>query len=359
MVAVAAAMIEDASQLASFKTALARTDRAIRISWFGDSLTADDHMTHSLRTSLGAKLGAGGPGFVFAAPPHPYCQHRACRRTPSEEWTVHGIAGLVPPDKLLGLGGSAETDRGGTIELVPASAVASVDVHYLAEPGGGAIELFADRASIARVATRHDTKASQFLRAGVPADTKRVVLRASGNARLFGITLEAARGAVVDNLGIVNATAKSMHDHDRDDHLRVQLGHRAPDLVIAMYGANEAEWLAPNGSGMAEHEQKLGDVLDAFRSSGAACLVVSPLDQIDWRDPKQPPRASIPAMVEAQRRAAKRAGCAFWNTYAWMGGKGSSIGWHKRGLLVGDFQHPTSEGAALIAEAIFTAVTSV
>jgi lysophospholipase L1-like esterase len=292
---------------------------------------------------------------------------------------VHGIAGLVPPDKLLGLGGSADTDRGGTIELVPAGAVASVDVHYLAEPGGGTIELLADRTSIdpprspsgalrgpakpdlsiAQVATKSDAKASRFLRADVPAGTKRIVLRASGNARLFGITLEAARGAVVDNLGIVNATAKSMHDHERDDHLRVQLAHRAPDLVIAMYGANEAEWLAPNGTGMAEHEQKLGDVLQAFRASGAACLVVSPLDQIDWRDPKQPPRASIPAMVEAQRRAAKRAGCAFWDAYAWMGGKGSSIGWHKRGLIVGDFQHPTSEGAAMIADAIFGAVTAL
>jgi lysophospholipase L1-like esterase len=353
------AAFEDASALASFKTALARTDRPFRISWFGDSLTADDHMTHSLRTSLGAKLGDGGPGFLFAAPPHPYCQHRACRRAPSEEWTVHGIAGLVPPDKLLGLGGSADTDRGGTIELVPTGAVASVDVHYLGEPGGGTIELLADRTSIAKVATKNDAKASRFLRADVPAGTKRIVLRASGNARLFGITLEAARGAVVDNLGIVNATAKSMHDHERDDHLRVQLAHRAPDLVIAMYGANEAEWLAPNGTGMAEHEQKLGDVLEAFRASGAACLVVSPLDQIDWRDPKQPPRASIPAMVDAQRRAAKRAGCAFWDAYAWMGGKGSSIGWHKRGLIVGDFQHPTSEGAATIADAIFGAVTAL
>ena len=57
---------------------------------------------------------------------------------------------------------------------------------------------------------RDETKASRFVRADAPPDTKRVMLRASGNARLFGITLEAASGAVVDNLGIVNATAKSI-----------------------------------------------------------------------------------------------------------------------------------------------------
>ena len=353
------AVIEEADALASFRTALARRDRPVRVSWFGDSLTADDHMTHALRTQLAGEHGNGGPGFVFAAPPHPYCQHRACRRTPSEEWTVHGIAGLVPPDKLLGLGGSAETDRGGMIELVPTSAVASVDVHYLAEPHAGSFELIADRASIATVDTAGATKASSFARADVPEGATRVTLRARGRVKLFGITLEAKTGSVVDNLGIVNATAKAMHDHDRDDHLRVQLAHRAPDLVIAMYGANEAEWLAPNGSGMAEHEQKLTAVLQAFRASGAAVLVISPLDQIDWRDPKQPPRASIPAMVEAQHRAARAAGCAFWNAYAWMGGKGSSLTWLRRGLVVHDFQHPTSEGAGVISQALFVAVTRV
>jgi hypothetical protein len=46
-------------------------------------------------------------------------------------------------------------------------------------------------------------------------------------------------------------------------------------------------------------------------------------------------------------------GCAFWDTFAWMGGKGASAQWFRRGLVIKDFQHPTSEGAARIAEALF------
>ena len=34
-------------------------------------------------------------------------------------------------------------------------------------------------------------------------------------------------------------------------------------------------------------------------------------------------------------------------------GKGSSLLWYRRGLVVKDFQHPTSEGAARIAEALY------
>src|SRR5262249_31423688 len=152
---------------------------------------------------------------------------------------------------------------------------------------------------------------------------------------------------VVDNLGVVNGTAKSMRTHNRDDHLRNQLAHRAADLVVFMYGTNEAEWLRAKGSAIAEHEKLVGELLATARAANpnASCLVVSPLDQLDWKDEKMPPRASIPAMVEAQRRAATAQGCAFWDVYTWMGGSGSSREWNKRGLIVNDFQHPTSEGA--------------
>jgi len=106
---------------------------------------------------------------------------------------------------------------------------------------------------------------------------------------------------------------------------------------------------------MAEHEKLFGELLATVRaaSPNASCLVVSPLDQLDWRDEKMPPRASVAAMVEAQHRAATAAGCAFWDVYTWMGGKGSSASWYKRGLVVKDFQHPTSEGAERIADALY------
>ncbi len=122
-----------------------------------------------------------------------------------------------------------------------------------------------------------------------------------------------------------------------------------------MLGTNEAEWLAPRGAGMAEHERLFGKLLESVRAGnpGGSCLVVSPLDQLAYTEEGMPPRESIPAMVEAQHRAATANGCAFWDTYQWMGGKGASRGWYKRGLVVKDFQHPTTAGAQMIATALF------
>lgn len=337
-----------------------KATHALRVSYFGDSLTADDHVTDDLRKRLQALVGNGGPGFVFAAPPHPYCQLRSIGRVVSEGWTAYGISNVVPPDHLLGLGGSAETDEGGTIKLAPLGAVNAVDLHYLAQPHGGVLDVAIDGKVAATIRTDSDHKQGLFARTDVPEGAKRLELRARGRVRLFGATLEAKTGAVVDNLGVVNATAKGMHNNDLEDHLKNQLAHRAPDLFVVMYGTNEAEWLAPRGAGMAEHEKLFGELLATLRAAApdASCLVVSPLDQLDWHDDKMPPRESIPAMIAAQHRAATEHGCAFWSVYDWMGGKGSSKGWQARGWMVKDFQHPTSEGAERIAEALYAGLVA-
>jgi lysophospholipase L1-like esterase len=353
--------------LDAFRDALAahqagKAEYPLRVSYFGDSLTADDHLTDVLRRELQALVGDGGPGFVFAAPPHPYCQHRAVVRTVSDGWIVHGISTIVPPDHLLGLGGSAETTSGGTIGMTPtATGVRTIDLHYLAQPHGGKVEIAADGKVVATVATASDRKRSAFQLADLPEGTKKIELRARGRIRLFGATLEAMTGAVVDNLGVINATAKAMRTNNLDEHWRNQLAHRAPDLIVVMYGTNEAEWLHASSAGMSEHEKLFGELLATVRAAtpGASCLVVSPLDQIDWRDETQPPRKSVPAMVDAQRRAAAANGCAFWDVYAWMGGKGSSRTWRTKGWVGNDYQHPTSDGSERLAHALYEGLVAL
>lgn len=344
--------------LDGFRSALAKTragtlGRALRISYFGDSLVAGDHISNGLRERFAAVLGKAGPGFVYAASPHPYNGHLAVQRFISGDWRIHGTSSAVPPDRLLGLGGSAEGN--GSIRFAPTTQVTSIDVHYLEQPRGGDIEVIADGKNIGVIATSGETKHAGFKR--VTFETaKKVELRVPrGRVRLFGASLETDKGAVVDNLGIVNATAKGLARYNLADHLKGQLAHRSSDLVIVMFGTNEAEWLMPKGQGMAEHEQVFKDLLSTVRAANpdGSCLVVSPLDQLDWHKDGAPPRESIPAMVEAQHRAATEAGCAFWNTFEWMGGKGASGQWFRRGLVIKDFQHPTSEGAAKIAEALF------
>ncbi len=357
---IAPATFEQPAALDAFRAALAAqqagtASRALRISYFGDSLTADDQITHALREKLDALLGDGGPGFVWAAPPHPYCQHRAIARVATGAWRVHGISTVQPTDHLLGLGGSAESDGGGVIRIVAKANVTSIDLHYLAQPRGGELAVFAEGKEIATVQTAASAKQAAFAQLAMPDGARKFELRARGKVRLFGAALENAKGAVVDNLGVVNATAKQLANHNLPGHWQKQLAHRGSDLIVVMLGTNEAEWLAPRGAGMAEHEKLYGDLLASVRAANphGSCLVISPLDQLDYAAEAMPARESVPAMVNAQRRVAATHGCAFWDTFAWMGGKGASRSWYKRGLVVKDFQHPTTNGAVRIANALY------
>ena len=136
--------------------------------------------------------------------------------------------------------------------------------------------------------------------------------------RLFGATLEAPKGAVVDNLGVVNATAKQLAKNNLPEHWQNQLAHRARRPRDRDARHQRGRVARRQGHGMTEHEQLFGELLaarSAAANPNASCLVISPLDQLDWRTEAMPPRDSIPAMVEAQRRAAKAKGCAFWDTY--------------------------------------------
>jgi lysophospholipase L1-like esterase len=301
---------------------------------------------------LTPRFGDGGPGFVHVVPPHKWCRARTVKRSASASWKLWGVATPFPGDRLLGFGGGSVEGHGATARFAPrAPGVTRAEVYYLSQPGGGALEVAVDGATATTVDTGAPAKRAGFATVPVSGALERLELRAAGKVRLFGVVLEAERGVVVDNLGVVNATARAWAKNRRD-HWTAQLAHRAPDLFVMMIGANEAGWLA--GDDLAGYATVLTELLAPVRKANptGSCLVISPLDQLEWDRPGTPPRASIAKMVEANRAAAAAAGCAFWDAYAWMGGAGASRAWRKAGWLTNDFVHPTAAGDARLGAAL-------
>jgi len=350
-----AASFEDAAgSLAPFLDALRASDygvadHPVRISFIGDSVTADDHIVERLRALLGARFGHGGPGFV-----HPIglamSANHGVRRWGGKGWRAIGIANPPPPDRMFGFGGAyAETKSGGTLTFKPLDEARSADVYYLEQPGGGDLDVTVDGKRHATIHTRGDGKRAGFARIDADQPIRTLTLRARGRTRVFGVDLEGERGVVVDNLGVKNATAKAWNKIRRD-HWAKQIEHRAPDLVVMLIGTNEAGWLS--GRSLGDYREVMDTLLAPVRAAGAPCLVIAPLDQVDFTRPKLPQRRSIEPMVAAQRAAAETAGCAFWDAYAWMGGPRASLTWRKRRWMSNDFAHPTAAGSRRIADAL-------
>jgi hypothetical protein len=88
--------------------------------------------------------------------------------------------------------------------------------------------------------------------------------------------------------------------------------------------------------------------------------VVSPLDQAEVKEGaaegEYTSRPVMPILVAAQRAAARAAGCAFYSTYDWMGGKGSAARWFRKGLVGSDFQHLSRKGATRMSDALYGAL---
>lgn len=334
--------------------------RPVRVSWYGDSVVANDDLTGRLRSRLQGELGDGGPGFLYIVPPHRFCQHTAITRFGGENWLSFAVSTSHAGDHLYGpAGASVETVNASSGFKLVAGTATTAELYYLAQPNGGTVTVTADGDEIAKVSTAADAKAPGWALGTVAAGAKRFEVRARGKTRLFGITLENKSGAIVDNFGIVSVNVRSYETAD-SAHWTTQLAHRGADLVMIMIGANEAHWLGPHDNATKEYQGRYEKLLAPIRNGRpeATCLVISPSDQAEARGSSYASKAIIPVLVEAQRKAAHAQGCAFFSTYDWMGGKGSAAKWFRKHRLSGDFTHLTKAGANKLSDAVFDALVT-
>ena len=332
--------------------------RPVRVSWYGDSVVATDALPGRLRTRLQRELGDGGPGFVYVIAPHRFCHHEGVSRSQDGTWASHAISTQPIADGLYGPGGATAETTGGDAKLALVTGTATdVELHYLAQPRGGTVTVTADGTDVLTVDTKSEAKAGAVAKGRIATGAKRFVVEAHGRVRVFGLDLENASGAVVDNFGIVSVHVKSFANHDAT-HFGAELGHRAADLLMVMIGANEAQWLRPGDQATKQYQGHYEKVLRTMRTARpeATCLVVSPTDQAEAVDDGYASRPVMPVLVEAQRKAAQATGCAFFSTYDWMGGKGSAAKWFRRGYVGSDFQHLSKKGANKLADAVFEAL---
>jgi len=336
--------------------------RALRVSWYGDSVVAGDTIPARLRARLQQDLGDGGPGFVFVVPPHRFCLHQGISRTSGEsDWQSYAISTVTHPDGMYGPGGAtAETYGANTTIKLVSGKVTQVELYYLAQKAGGTIRVLADGAEVIRTETKADKKTPSYATATVAGGAARFKLEAEkGRTRVFGLTLENATGAVVDNFGIVSASVQNFGQRDAA-HFAAELGHRGADLVMIMLGVNEAMWLSPGDHDTKNYQARYEKMLDPIRQGrpNASCLVLSPTDTAESKDGSYRSRPVIPVLVEAQRKAAHAKGCAFYSTFDWMGGRGSAVRWFRSGLVGGDFIHLSPKGANKLADSVYDALTT-
>jgi lysophospholipase L1-like esterase len=347
--------IEQPGALVPFFEQLARlgTEAAapVHIIHWGDSHTAADDWTGSLRDLFRERFGDGGSGFSVAGHPFPGYRRLDAHGGGTPLWqTVGGRAGNG--DGWFGLGGVAQfTQRSGQTLWLDADCD-RLEVHYLRQPNGGRLALYDTFGPIDTISTDGDSAAA-FNQYPASPGTHRFFLRTldSRPVRVFGWVADKASGVTYEALGLNGAEAGVLLKWD-PAMLATYLQRRNPGLIVLAYGTNEAsdpEWRTDS------YRDQFARVIARLRQAapGSPVLAIGPDDRWIYSGGKWRPVEGIEGIIADQRAVCKEAGCAYWDLRARMGGTGAMRDWVYAAFAQNDHVHFTTTGYRRLGAVLF------
>ncbi len=317
--------------LQAFRDELAKLQRGtrrdhLRILVLGDSHTAADLWTGTLRRDLQARFGDGGPGFLHlgvAGSRHDALKisqdgHTATEpRTPSSlEGIGDGVLGLGvvlarPSKKKLTLLVTPRAPIEGPLRWQVCARPGSAPSRVVVTPRGGA-------AVIRKFSASESGKPVIDHLATITTHPHELTIQVEGDAALCGAVGESDAdkkpGIVLDAIGINGARAATFLTRDEGAYQEA-VRRRAPGLIIVEVGGNEAADEKTQPSVFAD---ELGRLVERLRVAAprASCLVVGPTEQV-----ARPQRTAAISRVFGER--AEKLGCAFWDAAEKLGGPGA------------------------------------
>lgn len=331
----------------------------VRIVWLGDSHTAADYLTGTLRTRLEKRFGVGGPGFVRVGV-KPY-RHAQVRWACDGPWKVEPVP---PPrrtlfdDGVFGFSGMRTLPDGApaqaAFEVSPGAARGRLHWQLWFTLDDGA-SFRVTVGGVSQVITR-ESRVPELPGAGFSslalesAETDKFeLLTLGGTPRFLGLTVEGSEpGVVLDAVGIDGArlaTALAWSETSFEAALRA----RGPSLVALAFGTNEAF----DADKIEKYRPQYQDLLARARLAApeADCLIVGPPDAVAVAGGSEPRISELDAL---QRSIASELGCGFVSQLQIMGGAGGYSRWARQSpkLARGDRLHLSAKGYEAMANAI-------
>jgi lysophospholipase L1-like esterase len=349
-----------AALLTSISTGGGSKGSVTRVLHYGDSPTTADLITADARALLQKQFGDAGSGFVLIARPWAWYGHRGVDMEASN-WKIDVAGATEMKDGLHGLGAASFRGSTGAVAhwRLTDTRHSSVEIAYLAQPGGGSFKMEADGMEIGSADTGGE-QAPGFASFTFPPGSKDFTLRVtSGSVRLYGADFrKAGAGVVYSSLGINGANITLLSQRLNGPHWTAQLRHYQPDLVVVAFGTNESGF--PNFvDGTWGHELKAAVLRIKAAVPDASILLMSPMDRGERKNNGEIGTVdALPRLVDIESKVAAETGVAFFNTFQAMGGEGTMAKWYNgEPRLVGaDFIHPMPMGARIVGELLYNAL---
>jgi lysophospholipase L1-like esterase len=351
--------IENPAAMVPFFEQLRRASKGestgpLSILHYGDSHTAADDWTGSVRLLLQAQFGDGGGGYSLAGRPYTGYRRLDLKSGESRGWHSEGLLSR-DGDGLYGLGGVSISTRLPRQSVYVEAECSKLELFYLQQPGGGELQLYDNGAPVDRISTDGPLGPGyvQYQVHDATAGPHRFELETlqSAPVRLFGWVTEKDRGVTYETLGINGAQASIVFRWD-EALLASHIARRNPALIVLAYGTNEAsnpDWTQES------YQQMFSALLQRLRQAAptASILVLGPPDREFRAKGRWMTMEKLDRIVAAQRDAALSNRCGFWDMREKMGGKGAMREWVIAGLAQGDHVHFTTPGYRRLGYTLF------
>lgn len=341
-----------------------------RVAVYSDSINGGDRVTSSLRKQLQDKFGDAGKGWVPISPGWRYHRHQDVEWSQDRRWRTYVVNRGNGPLDRYGLGGvlavNVTPGASATFATADSDEVAGFQVSryrlfYQAWPEGGDVLLSVDDREPTRLSTRSDEVEDRTHTIDVSDGEHSLELKApdGGSFRGYGVVMERDRpGVVVDALQLIGAFTRVLKKFDVD-HWQHQIQERGTDLTVFWLGGNDTV----SSTVPFIRERFIDDYTEVLRRARggrpeASCLVISVLDSADTVRGRVRTRSRVPKVVAAQKEAASKAGCAFFNGYEAIGGRGTMRRWYRSSprLVTSDYRHLTKAGARVVGSLFYKAI---
>ena len=343
-----------------------------RIAYFGDSMIEGDLITGDLRNSLQTAFGGSGVGYVpitsitaeFRSTIH---------QTFSSDWREYNLVSPeLPAAYPLGISGhvflphvagaptdsstsSAESwvDFQTSRQFAPLRRFAEARLFYGPGAGGDQVLATTDGHAVPHALAGSQAVNELLLKPGTPARHLRLAFATHAPRPVYGVSFEEEQGITLDNFSFRGNSGMSLTRIP--PRQLAAFGQVQPyDLIILHYGVNVA---SAKVKSYTFYERAMTRVVDRMQRAfpRASILIVGMSDKSSRSEGEFTTDPSVPLLLAAQQRVARRNHVAFWNLFEAMGGENSMVSWveDSPALANKDYTHVNSRGARRIADLLY------
>ncbi len=340
--------------LARFAAAL-RSPRVARVAVVGDSYIEGDIFTQNLRENLQNKYGGAGVGYV-----NMFSDLAGFRRSVKQSgkgWKTF-LASKKGNKEYLALSEQYAKPTG----VATATYKGSTAYNHLSQWNRSKFLFIAPNNTVVKVKTagnewqeRQITGAPGVQCVSVDVPTAEFSVQTSDKDLVaLGVWLDDSKGVSVDCMSSRGISGLSLSKIN--PALCRQMSRDIPyDLIILEFGINA---MSAGQTNYSVYSNRMVEVVNHVRQCypGADILMMGIGDRGQKKGGEVHSMSVVPNMIAAQREAARRAHCLFWDTREAMGGEDAIVAWSRDGRANKDYIHLTAKGGKELATQLYNAL---